>query len=320
MGYQVVQMPDHRFPAYVGHLPPIGGQETGGKVQADHAFGFGDYFQLPIRQVAAARRHCMCIGMGGDQWLGADLCHIIEALFVQMRQVDHDAQLVAFLDEGLARRGQPRPGVGAAGVAKRHAVAKHGRTAPHRANAAQAHGVKGVQGVKVGVDGFGTFHVHDAEDDVLGHAGFDLGDGGADLESMRGEPLDRQQMPGFGQCNRLGGGVVDQVGQGQGIGRVIKHRLKIRLIGQVGGRDINRKEPTREVPLCHTRQVKVALAVALQPDGVAVLRVVEEAEQKVVMAVDEGEGHGGALGVWVARVKSTRHLVEIHCNLWVLRW
>ena len=243
----------------------------------------------------------MGVGMGGDQRLGADLCHIIKALFVQMRQVDHDAQLIAFLDQSLARRRQPRPGVGATGAAERHTMAEHSRAAPHRADTAQAHGVKGVQGVKVGVNGLGPFQMHDAEDDAVGHAGFDLGNRAADLELGWGKPLHRQQMPGHGERCGLRCGMVDQVGQGEAVGRVVKHRLEIRLIGSGGRGDINRKEPPREMARLHARQVHMALAVAVQPDGIAVLRVMQEPQQEVVMAVDEGEGHGWAFGgAWVA--------------------
>ncbi len=120
-----------------------------------------DHGKLTVGQVAGAWRHRMGVGMGGDERRVADRGDVVEALFVQVRQVDHDLELVALADQRLAGIGQAGAGVGVAGIAERHAVAEDGRAAPDRAERAQAGGVPDVQRVKIGADRLGAFHMHD---------------------------------------------------------------------------------------------------------------------------------------------------------------
>ena len=75
----------------------------------------------------------MGVGMGGDQRRVRDRRDIVKAFAIQVAEVDHDLQPVAFADQPFARLGQPRPGIGVGGVAERDAMAEKRGSRPDRA-------------------------------------------------------------------------------------------------------------------------------------------------------------------------------------------
>jgi hypothetical protein len=229
----------------------------------------------------------MGVGMGGDQRRVREAGNIVEALFIEVRQIDHDPELVAGPDQVLAGIGQPWSGVRIAGKAERDAVAEYGRTAPDRAERAQTHGVEGVERVEVGSDGFRTLHVHDRGDGAGFHAGAEVGRAAADLERTFGGPLHPHQMPGHGDGRCLGLGCRHQRGQRQVIGRHVHHRLVIGRICFRRRRNVDGEEAAGETGLLHPRKIEMSFLPLFQPEGFAPLRLMQQTQQEIIVAVKE---------------------------------
>ena len=87
-------------------------QEGRRVIDADQTFGLGDGVKLLVGQVARVRADGVRVGMSGDQRRVAECGNVPETAFVQMRQVDQDAQPVAGGDQRLAEIGQTGACVG----------------------------------------------------------------------------------------------------------------------------------------------------------------------------------------------------------------
>ncbi len=83
---------------------------------------------------------------------------------IQMRQVDHDAQIVASFDQTQSMIRQSRADVGRTGKAEGYAVAKDGRTAPDRSDGSQPRLIQHLKRVHIGVNRFGPFDMKDRGD------------------------------------------------------------------------------------------------------------------------------------------------------------
>ncbi|MGC3974953.1 MAG: hypothetical protein QM771_11290 [Nitrospira sp.] len=94
---------------------------------------------------------------------------VAKTLLVEMRQVDHDLQLIAGLDQRLAGIGEARPGVGRGGEAERHAIAEGVGPAPDDAQRTQPGGMKHVEHGKPGIDRLDALDMEHGRDRALGH-------------------------------------------------------------------------------------------------------------------------------------------------------
>ena len=168
----------------------------------------------------------MGIGMGRHQRRIRQPRDIPKPRLVQMAQVQHDAQPVAFGDQPLARLGQPRPGIRAARKGKGHAMAKDRGPRPDRPQRPQPHAMKHMQRVKPRINRLGPLHMQDARDHALGQTVAQFGHRGANLEPPVRGPRHPHQMARLGQCHGLGHLVVNQRRQGQREGRVF-HRCHV---------------------------------------------------------------------------------------------
>ena len=225
--------------------------------------------------------------MGGHQRRIRQRRHIVKALFIQMAEVDHDLQPVAFGHQPLARLGQARPGVGAGRKGKGHAMAKDRRARPDRAKRAQAERVERIERIEIGVDRLGAFHMHDAGDDAFGHRGADLARRAADAESAVRRALHPEHQPRRTQ-SRIGSlGGIHQRGQRQPVGRIGHLRHQIGIVMGHGGRQIDREKAARKPARAHPRQVQLPPALAGQPDVAPLFRRFQKPQQQIVVAVKD---------------------------------
>src|SRR5690606_37644036 len=98
--------------------------------EANNAVGRLDGGELLVRQVAGRRRHGVGVRVRGNERIVREGSNVPEAALRDVRQVEHDAQLVAALDERPPVRGEAWPNVGAAGEEERHAETEEVRPTP----------------------------------------------------------------------------------------------------------------------------------------------------------------------------------------------
>ncbi len=198
-------------------------------------------------------------------------------------------------DEPLARLGQPRAAVGRAGEAERDTVAEDRRAATRPARASA--GPPRARGA--------------ARRDPRRSAPL-LRNAGSRRSCRRAiaariSATDRQmasapvrsihsRCPIIAVGDRLRRRRADQVRQRQVIGGRVHDRLVIGRIVRLGRGDVDREEAAREAASLHPGQVEMALALALQPDRLAVRRIAQKPQEEVVMAV-EYRDHGASVGV-----------------------
>ena len=149
-----------------------------------------------------------------------------------------------------------------------------------------------IQRIKIGANRLGPLHMHDPRNRARGQAGPQFGHRAAQLEGALAGAFHPQKMPGHCQRHRLRRRVPDQIGQGQVIGGHVHHRLVIRGVMRLGRGDVDGKEATRKGPGAHARQVQMPLAVARQPDRLAVGGGVQQAQQEIVVAIEDKVGCG----------------------------
>ncbi len=132
----------------------------------------------------------MRVGMRRDQRRIAQRRDIPKTFFIEMRQVDHDAQPIADADQRFAEVGQAGAGIGRRRTAERHAVAEHIRPAPHRAERAQPRRVEHVEQIEIRIDRFGAFDMQHRRQYVIGNRTLDIAGGAAETNAALGLPLD----------------------------------------------------------------------------------------------------------------------------------
>ena len=157
----------------------------------------------------------MGVGMGRDQRRRRDRRHVVEALGVEVREVDEDAQLVAGPDQLAPERRQPRPGVGVARIAERHAVPEDRRPAPDRPERAQPRRMQEMERIEIGPDRLGALHVHHRRDAVPGHGRADLRGRAADRSAPPDTRSIRKRMPAMASAT----GCASAAGMASGSGR-----------------------------------------------------------------------------------------------------
>ena len=182
---EMVKVADQHVEPSVGVDLPVGPEETGSEIDADHSARIADRGKLSIGEISRVRTYGIGIGVGCNQRRIAQARHVPEALFVQMGQVDHHPPLIAGLDQVFAQSGQSRAGIGRARKTKGHAMAKDIGPAPHETDRAQTRFIQDVQRVEIGINRLGTLDMHDRTHHAGGEAGADLLGVSADFELCR---------------------------------------------------------------------------------------------------------------------------------------
>src|SRR5258706_5241104 len=99
----------------------------------------------------------MCIGMCRHQSCIRQTSHIPETLFVEVREVEHDAQAIAGTHQFFACIGQTGSGIGRMRVSERHTLRENIGATPYNTQGAQSSLVEDFECIKAGIDSFGSF-------------------------------------------------------------------------------------------------------------------------------------------------------------------
>ncbi len=210
---------------------------------------------------------------------------VVAALGVEVAEVDHDPERVAFAHQVAPRGGQPVAGVGRAREGEGHAMAVARRPRPDRPERAQPGRVPQMQRVEIG-DRLGPFHVHDRGDAPRGDRPAQVGRGQAEIE--RPGPRQRQQRRRLGEGMGQGGLGGDRRG-----GRNAERRLGqagevVQVEAAVEDRHPDGEEPAGDAAGLHPREVEMPGAVPRPPERRAALRRHgHQPLEKVVVAVED---------------------------------
>jgi hypothetical protein len=220
---------------------------------------------------------------------------VAKPLFVEMRKIDHDAELVAGLDQSLAGIGQARSGVGRRRETERHAVAESVRAAPDDAERAQARRMQHVEHRQFGVDRLDAFNMEHRRDRPLRHRISHVASAAADGERRRSFQPEQDRGHGDGGSERVGARNFGR--QGLGIAR---RRWNRTALGFLDRRRKDREHAASKAALFRARQVDVPTLRSLDEQllNIRVLRLIEP-EQRIVVAVEDGNevglGHQGII-------------------------
>ena len=146
---QIVELPNHQVDRCVGAHMTVAAQEASRKIQSYHAPAFANGIQLTVCEIARRWAQGVCVGMGRYKWSFRELCDIKESLFGNMREIDHDLQVVTSLDEAPARCSQAIAKIGAGGEVERHSAAKDVVSTPDRSERAQARGIENLKQMQI---------------------------------------------------------------------------------------------------------------------------------------------------------------------------
>src|SRR5215213_9604414 len=100
------------------------------EVQSDDALSVADRVELTLGEIAGGGADGMDIGVRCDQRCVRDGRDVPEAGFIEMGQVDHDAEPVALAHQRFAEIGQSRTGVRRGRELKGNAIAEPVRAGP----------------------------------------------------------------------------------------------------------------------------------------------------------------------------------------------
>ena len=139
--------------------------------------------------------------------------------------------------------------------------------------------------VKILANGLSTFHVKDRRDLSRGNRGTNFRCRVANGECAGA--FHPQEVPDHRSRNRLRDIGTYQVVQRDIIGRGIHQRLGIGRVMRFRRRDVDSEKPADKATLTHPGKVQMALAIAFQPDLLAVLRRAQQPQKKIVMAVED---------------------------------
>ena len=90
----------------------VGAQEAHAEVDPDDAAGLADRVELIVREVARRGAQGVRVRVRRDKWRKCERRDVPETRFVQVREIDENAEAVAGVNELSPRLCQPRPRVG----------------------------------------------------------------------------------------------------------------------------------------------------------------------------------------------------------------
>ena len=235
-------------------------------------------FELPVGEVARDRRECVRRGMRGDERRVGEPCDVGETGRGQVRQVDHDSELVAGAYECAAGGGEPGPRVGSARVAEGDAAAEGIRPAPGESERAHPARPPGLEVAEIRCDRLGALEVEDRADLLAGKAALQVGDGEYRRQVAREDrsQLRRDPLAALGRKRRLERKLVAVRGAPEArrpIGPLVRRRHE------------DREEAGRDPAFPHARQVELSLLASLAERAAAP----PDALERVVVAVDDGD-------------------------------
>ena len=226
--------------------------------------------------------------MGRDQRRLRQPGDVPKALLVEVREVDQDAELVAGAHQRPAEIGEAGAGIGRARELERHAVAEGVGPAPHQAERAQAGLIEDLERVEPGIDRLGALDVKDRGEHAALEAIPQLGDRAHHLEPPAGGALVAKQARGERPGEALGAHHARRRRKPE---LMVARRAARARSGGAPGRREQGEEAASEAAFLGPRQIEMAERRALK-QAVGALRVAEEREQRVVVAVDDRQPLG----------------------------
>src|SRR5690606_2068237 len=112
---EVVDVPDHDLERQLGVGGAVGGQEAGVEVEAHQPLRAGDGRELRVGEVAGRGADRVRVRVRGDERRLREVGHVPEAALADVREVEHDPELVAALDQPHPVGGETRGDVGRGG-------------------------------------------------------------------------------------------------------------------------------------------------------------------------------------------------------------
>ena len=221
--------------------------------------------------------------------------HVAEARLVQVRDVDHHAQLVAGADELAARWREAGTRVRRPREAERDAVAERVRAAPDDPERAQPALVPRVEVPESGLDRLRALEMQDRAGLLAGETALQLGDRPHEEEIPLRDRRDlvRDALGALERQRLLHRHLV-------ALGGAHDERARIGR-GSVLGRDEDGEEAGGDPALAHPRQIEAALVVAFAQRAAGP----PDAQQRVVVAVDDRD-HASSPGSSEYIAQSTR--------------
>src|SRR5258706_7420433 len=116
----------------------------------------------------------MCVGMCCHQRRIRRTSYIPESLFVEMREVEHDAQAIAGTHQFFACIGQTGSGIGRMRVSERHTLREGIGATPYNTQGAQASLVEDFECIKAGIDSFGSLKMENCGKNALPQTGLEV--------------------------------------------------------------------------------------------------------------------------------------------------
>ena len=288
---EIIDVPHYRLQRGILRLAAILAQESDGEVHADHPVRVPDGVELPVRKVARRGTEGVGVRVGRHERRFGELRYFPEPLFVDVGEVDQDAQPVALPDEFPTGIGQSWSRIRRGGKPEWHPFGVGVGPAPHDPERAQSRLVVAFEGAGIRAQVLGTLEVQDGCDDVFAQALFELV--GRPHDPERAIRLFLQAVQVFHQpvgevlCVfgvewRSPGDLVAVFGDRE-------RRLLVPAVVFGVGR-VAREKAAAEAALAGPYQVDVAEVAALEK-GTPLATVGQmEVEQRVVVAVeDEGK-------------------------------
>ena len=199
-----------------------------------------------------------------------------------MREIDENAEPVAFLHQRKTGVGEAGRRIGRHGVRERNAMAEDIVPAPDRAERAQAGGVKHVQRIEIGVDRLAAFHMQHGGEDILGKSLADIGRGAAKPPRAGAVEPQRNRRLFHGDIERR---LALQWG---GERRVVMAAFIRFLQDEIAGGNIDRADAAAEAACPRTRAVYMAFARAVPEFGHRIgtgPAVAPQPKQHIIMTV-----------------------------------
>ncbi len=284
-------MIDHQRDRRVAIVPAVGAQEAHREIDPDHAAGLADRRQLLVGEIARVRAQGVGVGVRRNERRVAQLGHVPEAAFVDVRQVDQDLQPVAGADQLLAKVGQARARVRRRRAAERHAVPERVRPAPYRTERAQARGMQHVKRFELRIDRLRAFDMQNRRQ----HAGFDAPpdfvDGTADADLAARLAFDADQDRRHARDDRLRLREFERRRQRRAHGGVERECVACAAPSAVWRRHEDREQPAGEAALPGHRQVELPFGLAFE-EGARRVRAAarEQPQQHVIVPIEDRNG------------------------------
>ena len=231
----------------------------------------------------------MRIRMRGYKGGIADVSHVPEPAFVEVRQIDQNSQPIAGANQLFTEVGQTGASIGRRGTAERHAVPERIRSAPNWAERTKSRRIQNVQQLEIRVYGFRAFDMKNSCQHVTLQALSDFIDTAANSNSALRLPLDTEQKREHAEYSRLRCRQFNG-GRDQGVPVDVSRRRFVVGAGcSIARRHENREQAPGKSSLTRHGKIQLALGPSFEecPGGVCSAAPVKT-QQDVIVTVEDG--------------------------------